>query len=261
MTTRTHAARRSPRSAVGSTIRSSTATGTSSSTSRSCATSSSSSAVRRSPSASISWSTVDGSRRCCRPRNAASWRSCGCRGGGSRRATRSIVRPRCCPQLLYERLDQIGIDVAIAYPTYGLTAIHLTDDELRPALSRAFNMYVAEVYAPYRDRILPVACIPTFTPGGGHRRARVRGGGARPARRHDGRRHPAAVPRRRHARARAGWTASVTPRSTTTRRCGRSASSSASRRRSTRRAPVGARARRRPTTCSTTSGTSRRPAS
>ena len=68
------------------------------------------------------------------------------------------------PKLLYERLDQIGIDVAIAYPTYGLTAIHLTDDELRPALSRAFNVYVAEVYAPYRDRILPVACIPTFTP-------------------------------------------------------------------------------------------------
>src|SRR2546428_1004744 len=68
------------------------------------------------------------------------------------------------PRLLYERLDQIGIDVAIAYPTYGLTAIHLTDDELRPALSRAFNVYVAEVYAPYRDRILPVACIPTFTP-------------------------------------------------------------------------------------------------
>jgi predicted TIM-barrel fold metal-dependent hydrolase len=68
------------------------------------------------------------------------------------------------PALLYERLDQIGIDVAIAYPTYGLTAIHLTDDELRPALSRAFNTYVAEVYAPYRDRIVPVACIPTFTP-------------------------------------------------------------------------------------------------
>src|SRR5205085_32886 len=68
------------------------------------------------------------------------------------------------PRLLYERLDQIGIDVAITYPTYGLTAIHLTDDELRPALSRAFNVYVAEAYANYRDRILPVACIPTFTP-------------------------------------------------------------------------------------------------
>ena len=68
------------------------------------------------------------------------------------------------PGLMHERLDQIGVDVAIAYPTYGLTAIHLTDNELRPALSRAFNVYLAESYAPYRDRILPVACIPTFTP-------------------------------------------------------------------------------------------------
>jgi predicted TIM-barrel fold metal-dependent hydrolase len=68
------------------------------------------------------------------------------------------------PQLLYRRLDQLGIDVAITYPTYGLTAIHLADAELRCALSRAFNTYVAEVYAPYRDRLLPVACIPTFTP-------------------------------------------------------------------------------------------------
>ena len=35
------------------------------------------------------------------------------------------------PQLLYQRLDQLGIDVAVVYPTYGLTAIHLADDELR----------------------------------------------------------------------------------------------------------------------------------
>src|SRR5690349_24299093 len=34
------------------------------------------------------------------------------------------------PKLLYERLDQSGIDVAVAYPTDGLTAIHLADDEL-----------------------------------------------------------------------------------------------------------------------------------
>jgi predicted TIM-barrel fold metal-dependent hydrolase len=68
------------------------------------------------------------------------------------------------PRLLHERLDEIGIDVAVVYPTYGLTAIHLADDELRQATSRAFNTYVAEVYAPYRDRLLPVACIPTFTP-------------------------------------------------------------------------------------------------
>jgi predicted TIM-barrel fold metal-dependent hydrolase len=68
------------------------------------------------------------------------------------------------PDLLYRRLDQIGVDVAFLYPTYGLTAIHVPQDELRPAMSRAFNRYLAEAYGPYRDRLLPVACIPTFTP-------------------------------------------------------------------------------------------------
>jgi predicted TIM-barrel fold metal-dependent hydrolase len=68
------------------------------------------------------------------------------------------------PDLMHRRLDQLGIDVAFLYPTYGLTAIHLTDDELRQATSRAFNMYLAEAYRPYRDRMMPVAVIPTFTP-------------------------------------------------------------------------------------------------
>src|SRR5262249_17267918 len=68
------------------------------------------------------------------------------------------------PKLLYERLDDIGIDVAILYPTVGLMPMALDDAELRGALARACNRYVAEVYAPYRDRLLPVAVIPTFTP-------------------------------------------------------------------------------------------------
>ncbi|MFM8861270.1 MAG: amidohydrolase family protein [Acidimicrobiia bacterium] len=68
------------------------------------------------------------------------------------------------PRLMYERLDQMGIDVAFLYPTYGLTAIHVPDEELRRAMSRAFNIYLAETYAPYADRMVPVACIPTFTP-------------------------------------------------------------------------------------------------
>jgi predicted TIM-barrel fold metal-dependent hydrolase len=68
------------------------------------------------------------------------------------------------PALMYDRLDEIGIDVAFLYPTYGLVAIHVDDDELRQAMSRAFNTYVAEVYAPYTDRLVPVACIPTHSP-------------------------------------------------------------------------------------------------
>jgi len=68
------------------------------------------------------------------------------------------------PELMYGRLDEIGIDVAFLYPTYGLVAIHLDDDELRQALSRAFNIYIAEMYRPYADRLVPVACIPTHSP-------------------------------------------------------------------------------------------------
>jgi predicted TIM-barrel fold metal-dependent hydrolase len=68
------------------------------------------------------------------------------------------------PRLLYERLDELGLDVAVLYPTYGLIPIHITDDELRQAMAAAFNAYLAEQYAPYTDRLIPVACIPTFTP-------------------------------------------------------------------------------------------------
>jgi len=68
------------------------------------------------------------------------------------------------PKLLYERMDEIGLDVAILYPTLGLMPMALDDDELRRALARACNRYYAECYAPYRDRLLPVGIIPTFSP-------------------------------------------------------------------------------------------------
>ncbi len=68
------------------------------------------------------------------------------------------------PRLLYERLDELGLDVAVLYPTYGLIPIHIPDAELRQAMAAAFNAYLAEQYAPFADRLIPVACIPTFTP-------------------------------------------------------------------------------------------------
>jgi predicted TIM-barrel fold metal-dependent hydrolase len=68
------------------------------------------------------------------------------------------------PELLYRRLDEIGIDFALLYPSLGLTILSYTDDELRQATARALNTYFAEVYAGYRDRLEPVAVIPTFTP-------------------------------------------------------------------------------------------------
>ena len=129
------------------------------------------------------------------------------------------------------------------------------------ALARVQHRTPPRRTRPYRDRILPVACIPTFTPEEAIAELEYAVGRARPAGRHDGWRDPPPVSGHRLRRAHDGSTASATRRCTTTRRCGRSASSSACRRRFTRPAPAGARAPHRPTTCSITSGTSRRRAS
>jgi len=68
------------------------------------------------------------------------------------------------PKLLYDRMDEIGLDVAILYPTLGLVPMALDDGEVRCGLARACNRYYAECYGPQRDRLLPVGIIPTFTP-------------------------------------------------------------------------------------------------
>jgi len=68
------------------------------------------------------------------------------------------------PALLNERLEEFGIDFAVLYPTYGLTAYHLDDEDLRPPLCRAFNKHRSEAYAAYSNRISPVAVIPMHTP-------------------------------------------------------------------------------------------------
>jgi predicted TIM-barrel fold metal-dependent hydrolase len=68
------------------------------------------------------------------------------------------------PELMYRRLDELGIDFALLYPTYGLIVTAMPEAELRRQVARAFNRYYAEVYAPYRDRLEPVAMIPMFTP-------------------------------------------------------------------------------------------------
>ena len=68
------------------------------------------------------------------------------------------------PGLLYERLDELGLDFAVLYPTYGLTPLHLDDGDLRPVACRAFNRSRAEAYRAYSDRLTPVAIIPMHTP-------------------------------------------------------------------------------------------------
>jgi predicted TIM-barrel fold metal-dependent hydrolase len=68
------------------------------------------------------------------------------------------------PKLLYDRLDAVGVDVAILYPTVGLIPMALDDEELRRALARACNRYYATCYSEYGDRLLPVGIIPTYSP-------------------------------------------------------------------------------------------------
>ena len=68
------------------------------------------------------------------------------------------------PALMYERLDEFGIDYAVLFPTMGLGFPRIDDTEARRALCRAFNVYCAELFEPFGDRMSPVAVIPMHDP-------------------------------------------------------------------------------------------------
>lgn len=69
------------------------------------------------------------------------------------------------PKLLYERMEEIGLDFAVIYPTSGsLFAPFLRDEEVRRAACRAFNMYTADQFKGLEDRLTPAAVVPMYTP-------------------------------------------------------------------------------------------------
>ena len=68
------------------------------------------------------------------------------------------------PRLLVERLDELGLDFCVLYPSLALDFPHLADEDLRRASCRAYNRYAAEVYAPYARRLCTPAVIPMHTP-------------------------------------------------------------------------------------------------
>ena len=68
------------------------------------------------------------------------------------------------PKLLYERLDETGLDYTVLYPTAGLFAPHIDDAELRKAGCRGFNLFHSEIFREFSDRMAPVAVIPMHTP-------------------------------------------------------------------------------------------------
>src|ERR1700704_5114144 len=68
------------------------------------------------------------------------------------------------PKMLYDRLDEIGLDFAVVYPTAGLRLPRIKDDETRRAVIRRYHIVSAEYFEKLSDRMTPAAIIPMHTP-------------------------------------------------------------------------------------------------
>ena len=68
------------------------------------------------------------------------------------------------PDLLYRRLDQLGIDFAVLFPTIGINPQGYADEEVRRASCRGLNDYYADHWMGHQDRMTPVAIIPMASP-------------------------------------------------------------------------------------------------
>jgi predicted TIM-barrel fold metal-dependent hydrolase len=68
------------------------------------------------------------------------------------------------PRLMYERLDDLGIDFSVVYPTAGLSFHRMQDTRHRRAICRAYNVFAADQFRGLEDRIIPAAIIPMYTP-------------------------------------------------------------------------------------------------
>jgi len=68
------------------------------------------------------------------------------------------------PDLLYERMDEIGLDFAVLYPSVAIGVQCFLDDDIRRLACRALNDFYADLFMDHPDRITPVAVIPMNTP-------------------------------------------------------------------------------------------------
>ena len=86
-------------------------------------------------------------------------------GYWTRQSTNTIDRATAMmPRMLYDRLDELGMDFAIIYPTAGLSIHRIPDDETRRAVVRGFNIVTADFFAKLGDKLTPAAVIPMHTP-------------------------------------------------------------------------------------------------
>ncbi len=68
------------------------------------------------------------------------------------------------PRLLYQRMDELGLDFSVLYPSVGLGIAQIPDAEMRRTTCRAFNIFTAEHFRAFADRMTPSAVIPMHTP-------------------------------------------------------------------------------------------------
>ena len=78
------------------------------------------------------------------------------------------------PRMLYDRLDELGIDFGIVYPTAGLGIPRIADDETRRAVIRGFNIVTADYFKELERPADPGRGHSGAHAGGGDRRARIR---------------------------------------------------------------------------------------
>src|SRR5262249_29872836 len=53
------------------------------------------------------------------------------------------------PRLLYDRMDELGLDFSVLYPSAGLVIPDIQDEELRRVACRALNTMNADLYREY----------------------------------------------------------------------------------------------------------------
>jgi predicted TIM-barrel fold metal-dependent hydrolase len=70
----------------------------------------------------------------------------------------------CFPRYLRSRMDELGCDVSVIYPSTGLAFFQLRSEELRRGACRALNRYHRDAFDGCTDRLIPVAVVPASTP-------------------------------------------------------------------------------------------------
>ena len=70
----------------------------------------------------------------------------------------------CFPRYLHSRMDELGCDVSVVYPSTGLGFLQVPDEELRRGSCRALNRYHKDAFEGCEDRLIPVAAVPAHSP-------------------------------------------------------------------------------------------------